>query len=98
MNTGSLMLLMTFTLIVGCASKQVAVRAPEAAKRKTIEMTAESFAFAPNLIQAKKGDTLLLRIKNTADSEHNITVKDPEGKVLISRDIPSARHPNRVGR
>jgi plastocyanin len=55
----------------------------------SIEMTAESFAFAPNLIQAKKGDTLLLTVRNTAGSEHNITIKDPEGKVLISRDIPS---------
>jgi plastocyanin len=89
MTTESLMLLMVFTLIIGCASKQVAVKVPEAAKRKTIEMTAENFAFAPNLIQAEKGDTLLLTVRNTAGSEHNITIKDPEGKVLISRDIPS---------
>jgi plastocyanin len=54
-----------------------------------VDMTAKSFAFDPDNIVARAGDTLTLHIKNTSGEKHNITVKDPEGKIIVNQDLPA---------
>ncbi|MFP4317119.1 MAG: cupredoxin domain-containing protein [Desulfovibrionales bacterium] len=72
----------------GCTQKNIAAVVPQGNGPKTIEMTATSFGFSPNIIQTQPGDPLTIEVINTSDIEHNITVKDPEDRTLVSRDLP----------
>ncbi|MFP4071993.1 MAG: cupredoxin domain-containing protein [Desulfovibrionales bacterium] len=72
----------------GCTQKNIAAVVPQEGEAKRIEMTATSFGFSPNLIQTQPGAPLTIEVINTSDIEHNITIKDPEGKTLVNRDLP----------
>jgi len=77
-------------LLSGCAGskKVVNVTAPPGQK-VTVEMKASNFAFDPGQIVARKGDTLVLHVTNVSKEKHELTVKDPSGKIIQSADLPS---------
>jgi plastocyanin len=56
-----------------------------------VSMTASSFKFEPSVIQVGQLGNLTIRVHNTAGSEHNITVKDPTGKIIASADLPAEK-------
>ncbi len=78
-------------LLSGCAGskKMVNVAAAPAGQKVDVEMKASNFAFDPGRIVARKGDTLVLHVTNTSGEKHDITVKDPSGKIVASEDLPS---------
>jgi plastocyanin len=76
-------------LAAGCAPKKPAFLVPLGAVEVAVE--ASSFEFKPNLIQARAGEALLLRVKNVAGMAHNLTVLDPQGKSLVNVDLPAAQ-------
>jgi plastocyanin len=55
----------------------------------TVEIIADNFHFTPNLIEAETGRPFRLLVENVSRTEHNITIADPDGAVLVSRDIPA---------
>ncbi len=77
-------------LLSGCGGSKETVNV--AAKRDTnvtVEMKASNFAFNPGRIVARKGDTLILHVTNVAKEKHDITIKDPSGKIIKREDLPS---------
>ncbi len=77
-------------LLSGCGgSKKVVNVAAAPGQTVTVEMKASNFAFDPGRIVARKGDTLVLHVTNVAKEKHEITVKDPSGKIIKSADLPS---------
>ncbi len=77
-------------LLSGCGgSKKVVNVAAAPGQTVTVEMKASSFAFDPGRIVARKGDTLVLHVTNVAKEKHEITVKDPSGKIITSAGLPS---------
>ena len=79
-------------LLSGCGgNKRVVNVATEAGKKMTVEMKASNYAFDPGRIVARAGDTLVLHILNVSQEKHDITVKDPSGKIVASEDLPSGR-------
>jgi plastocyanin len=76
-------------LLSGCAGhKEVLNVAAAPGLKVNVEMKASSFAFDPAVIVAHKGETLVLHVTNVSGETHNITVKDPAGKVFQGQDIP----------
>jgi plastocyanin len=78
-------------VLAGCAGPKVSVSAPAGTGEKRIAMEASSFSFEPNEILAHSGDRLLLEVENTAGMDHNLTVLDPAGEVLLSRHLPAGQ-------
>lgn len=76
-------------LAAGCAVRPAAYLVPPGEVGVAIE--ASNFEFKPNLIQARAGDTLVLKVKNVAGMGHNLTVLDPQGKSLASVDLPAGQ-------
>ena len=54
-----------------------------------LSMTASSFKFEPSVIQVGHVGNLIIRVRNVAGMEHNITVKDPTGRVIAAADLPA---------
>lgn len=75
--------------VAGCTGPPKAVTVSPGGGEKVIQMKASSFDFDPSVIQAHRGDRLVLLIHNTAGIRHNITVKDPAGEILVSKDLPA---------
>ena len=79
-------------LLSGCGgSKQTVNVAATPDAKVTVEMKASNFAFDPGRIVARKGDTLVLHVTNVAKEKHQITVKDPSGKIIKDADLPSGQ-------
>ena len=79
-------------LLSGCGgSKKVVNVAATPDQKVTVEMKASNFAFDPGRIVARKGDTLVLHVTNVAKEKHEITVKDPSGKIVKSADLPAGQ-------
>lgn len=74
-------------VIVGCGTAQRQQPIAVEKGKGEVQMEARDFAFEPSVIKLS-GDTLTLKINNVTGTEHNITVKDPQGKVLADRDLP----------
>ena len=72
--------------ISGCASAPT-VKAEATPGGAAIEMKAGNFSFDPNLISIHGTGTITVTITN-GGTGHNITVKDPEGKVIDNVEIP----------
>jgi plastocyanin len=77
-------------VLAGCAGPKVSVSAPAGTGEKRIAMEASSFSFEPNEILAHSGDRLLLEVENTSGMDHNLTVLDPAGELLLSRHLPAS--------
>jgi plastocyanin len=75
-------------VLAGCAGSKVSVSVPPGTGEKRIAVEASSFDFEPNEILARSGDRLLLEVENTSGMDHNLTVLDPGGEVLLSRHLP----------
>jgi plastocyanin len=60
-------------------------------EKMEVSMTARSFDFEPSVIQIHRLGNLLMRVHNEADTEHNITVKDPRGMVIASTNLPPGK-------
>jgi uncharacterized cupredoxin-like copper-binding protein len=73
----------------GCSHVQAPVK-PTVAEggKQVVEMKASSFSFDPNNIEAKQGETLTIKVRNVSSSAHNLTIKDPKGKIVQSVDLP----------
>jgi plastocyanin len=79
-------------LLAGCESNQREVDVATAQPAEvTVDMKARNFAFDPGRIVAREGDTLILHVTNVAKEKHDITIKDPSGKIIRSEDLPSGR-------
>ncbi len=77
-------------LLSGCAGHKREINVSGAKDGPVdVEMKASNFAFDPGVISAQKGDTLVLHITDVSGETHNITVKDPSGKVIKNADIPA---------
>jgi plastocyanin len=74
-----------------CAGLQQEVAVSPGGGEKVLAIKASSFKFEPNNIRAHKGDVIMLKIDNISGGSHNFTVKDPEGKVLESHDLPAGK-------
>jgi plastocyanin len=79
-----LLCLAVVLLLSGCAGFQEKPAILQGDDR--IEMKADNFSFDPNSIQTTAGE-LEISLHNTSDTAHNITIVDPQKKVLLSRDI-----------
>jgi len=76
-------------LAAGCAPKTASFQVPAGEPGVAIE--ASSFEFTPNLIRTPAGMPLLLKVKNTAGMQHNLTILDLDGKTLASVDLPAGQ-------
>jgi len=76
-------------LAAGCAPKKVAFQLPPGEVEVAVE--ASSFEFKPNLIHARAGEALVLKVTNVAGMTHNLTVLDPQGKSLANVDLPAGQ-------
>ena len=83
------MLLAVVLAIVGCTGlgTPVTVKSPEVGST-VIHLKASSFEFEPNNIRVPKSGPLTLEVENISGTEHNITIKNPEGQVLKSFSLP----------
>ena len=57
-------------------------------KTKVVEMAASSFAFDPNNIEASQGDLLVILVTNRSSISHNLTITDPQGRMIQSVELP----------
>jgi plastocyanin len=81
--------LVLLVLVSGCGGSKKTVNVAATPDDKvTVEMKASNFAFDPGVIVARKGDTLVLHVTNVSGEKHNITVKDPAGKIIKSANLP----------
>lgn len=79
-------------LLSGCGGSKRTINVAATPDTKvTVEMKASNFAFDPGRIVARKGDTLVLHVTNVSKEKHNLTVKDPSGKVIKDADLPSGQ-------
>ena len=80
-------------LLAGCGGNKRVVNVAAAApgQKVTVEMKASNYAFDPGRIVARVGDTLVLHIINVSQEKHDITVKNPSGKIIKSEDLPSGQ-------
>ena len=78
-------------LLAGCGDRKQAINVGAAApgQKVQVDVKASNFAFDPAIVNAQKGQTLVLNITNVTGEPHNITVKDPAGKVIRNEDIPA---------
>ncbi len=75
-------------LLTGCSGPQQTVKVSPEIGEKVIAMKASSFDFNPDIIKARQGDRLVFEIENVSGFEHNFTLKNPAGEILIARDLP----------
>lgn len=87
---GTVTAVVALGLLAGCESHQRTQTLDATAtpgQKVTVEMRASNFKFNPNVIFARRGDTLVLHIANASGERHNLTVKDPSGRILRSEDL-----------
>jgi plastocyanin len=79
-------------LVPGCGGRGQAlnVSAPPGQKIH-VQMRAWGFGFDPDVITARRGDVLVFDVNNVSGETHNLTVKDPSGKVITDTDLPPHR-------
>ena len=76
-------------ILSACAGLQQQVTAGSVQGERTITMEASSFKFTPNNIKANQGDEITIKITNISDAGHDFTIKDPQGQIIQSVDLPS---------
>lgn len=80
------MLLPALALVIwGCATGPATRASVVPGAELTIK--ASNFSFDPNTIEVHGTGTLTLTIANTGGTSHNITISDPNGKVIDSAEI-----------
>lgn len=81
-------LALAFLLLAGCAPGRQEVSVRSMAGQKSIGMTAGSYYFEPAVILASPGDQLFLAIENVSGADHNFTLEEPDGEIMLSIDLP----------
>jgi plastocyanin len=76
-------------ILSACASLQQQVTVSSVQGMNMITMEADSFKFTPNNIKAHQGEEIAIKIVNIADAGHDFTIKDPQGRIIKSVDLPS---------
>ena len=77
--------------IASCASQQPLVTINRTGGETVLPVKASDFRFEPNNITAYKGDTVVFQVENVSGSEHDFTIKDPEGRAMQSVDLPAKK-------
>ena len=75
-------------ILIGCATQHNPVAVTASERQKGVLIEAKSFDFRPNIIKVNGPGTLFLDIKNVASTEHNFTLKSPEGEIIKSLNLP----------
>lgn len=75
-------------LLAACASLQPQVTVSTEKGEKVLAMKADSFKFDPNNIKAYQGDVIVLKVENISAAGHNLTIKDSQGQIIQSVDLP----------
>lgn len=83
--------LMVLLLLPACAGRQQQVAVGPEAGENVVAMSASSFEFEPNNIRAREGDEVVFRITNTSGTGHNFTIRDPQGNILQSVELPEKK-------
>ncbi len=78
-------------LFAACAGLQPEVTVSPGGVEKVLAVKANSFKFEPNNIKAYTGDVILLKIENVSGSGHNFTIKNPQGQVIQSAELPAGK-------
>jgi plastocyanin len=73
-------------LLSGCGGLQAPVQIGEA--KGSLLIKAGDFYFDPNNLRLSGPGRLTLKVENVSGTTHNITIKNPEGQVLNSTDLP----------
>jgi plastocyanin len=78
--------------VFGCSSLSapVTVKSAQQGGRVT-QLKASSFKFEPNNIRVPEPGPLTIEVENISDIEHNITIKNPQGEVIKSADLPAMK-------
>jgi len=85
----SLLLLALLVLPPGCSgTPEVTAEAAAPEGRQAIALKVKNYSFAPESIRARAAGELLLEVENLSGSDHNLTVETPEGRTLLSVDLP----------
>ena len=85
-------LLAGILLFVGCSSLGAPVMVKSAGQGgSVIHLKASSFKFEPNNLRVPEPGPLTIEVKNISDIEHNISIKNPQGKVIKSVDLPAMK-------
>jgi len=82
-------LLAALLVIVSCAVTRKPVGIPTTENgEKSIKIKAGSFRFEPSNIEAQQGDFLIINVENISSRDHNFSIKDPQGEIMTSADVP----------
>jgi len=74
-------------VLFGCAGLQNEVQVNEG--KGPLLIKASDFKFEPNNIRLPEPGPLSLKVENISGVVHNITIKDSEGKIITSTDLPA---------
>ncbi len=88
LTTGSALMCI---FLIGCAAQKNPVSVTASERQKGILIEARNFEFNPNIITVNGPGTVSLDIKNVANMGHNLTVKNPEGVIIKSVDLPQGK-------
>jgi len=72
--------------LAACAKLQKPVLLTKG-QENSVTVKASNFDFTPNHFETHQGATIVFTIENVSGSNHNFTLKDPEGKILQSVDV-----------
>jgi plastocyanin len=73
-------------ILSGCAGLQAPVQISRG--QSPLLIKAGDFNFEPNNIRLPEPGTLSLKVENISGTAHNLTIKNPEGQILNSTDLP----------
>jgi plastocyanin len=77
--------------VIGCAAQQSPLALTASGREKGVLIEVKSFEFRPNIIKMDGPQTLSLNIKNVSSTEHNFTLKNPEGEIIKSVNLPEGK-------
>lgn len=76
-------------VLAGCASISSTPTAVGSGSPITIE--ASNYEFTPNNLQVQAAGTVTLQIHNATGTLHNFSLKNPQGNVIGSTDLPAGQ-------
>ncbi|MFZ2445462.1 MAG: hypothetical protein WAW37_03820 [Syntrophobacteraceae bacterium] len=83
--------LVLIVAISGCSWKKTPAAAtktaPAASVGNLINIQAGTISFEPTLIKLEKPGDFILQVKNVTGSEQNLTIKNPQGKVIKALNV-----------
>ncbi len=89
MSSAKLLCYLFLLLLAVAACARVQKTPTVAQSGGTLTMKIDSYSYDPNYIRARQGDVLTINLQNVSGSEHNLTIKDPKGKIILSQNVPA---------